>query len=222
MNPDEIRRQFAGKKITLMGLGLLGRGIGDARFFAAAGAELIVTDFKTAEELAPSIAALKGFPNITYHLGGHQLADFENRDLIIRAPNAPLDSPFLAHARKVGISIEMDSSLFAKLAMASVTIVGITGTRGKTTTTHLIYEMARAAALETQSALQAKTIAQKPREKNIWLGGNERDTATLPLIEKVHAGDIVVLELDSWQLQGFAEDRSARIFPSGPISCPIT
>ena len=165
MNPDEIRRQFAGKKITLMGLGLLGRGIGDARFFAAAGAELIVTDFKTAEELAPSIAALKEFPNIIYHLGGHQLADFENRDLIIRAPNAPLDSPFLAHARKLGIPVEMDSSLFAKLAMTSVTIVGITGTRGKTTTTHLIYEMARAAALANAIRASSKKHCAKTARK---------------------------------------------------------
>jgi len=187
---------FRGKKITLMGLGLLGRGIGDARFFASQGAELIVTDLKTEAELAPAIAALAEFPNIVYHLGGHRLEDFDGRDLIIRAPNAPLDSPFLAHARAHGVPIEMDAALFVKLCgkkfsggAGGVTIVGVTGTRGKSTTTHLIYEMARAAGRQT------------------YLGGNERDTATLPFIEKVVAGDIVILELDSWQLQGFEEDR---------------
>ena len=173
-----------------MGLGLLGRGVGDAEFLAACGAELIVTDFKTAEELAPSIERLKDFPNITYHLGGHQLEDFENRDMVIRAPNTPLDSPFIARARERGIPVEMDASLFVKLSPA--TIVGITGTRGKSTVTHLIYEMARAAG------------------KNPFLGGNERGVATLPMLAKTDATSTIILELDSWQLQGFED---AKISP---------
>ncbi len=64
---------FKGKKITLMGLGLLGRGVGDAKFLATEGAELIVTDLKSQDELRPSLEQLKEFPNITYHLGGHRL-----------------------------------------------------------------------------------------------------------------------------------------------------
>ena len=155
------KNYFAGKKITLMGLGLLGRGLGDAKFFAEAGADLIVTDLKTEAELAPSVAELanlrdaNGNPaKITFHLGGHRLEDFENRDLIIKAPDTPLDSPFIAHAREHGIPVEMDAALFVKLAMSatkpategmSPIIVGVTGTRGKSTTTHLIYEMIQAA-----------------------------------------------------------------------------
>jgi UDP-N-acetylmuramoylalanine--D-glutamate ligase len=185
--PASIAQNFKGKKITLMGLGLLGRGVGDAEFLAACGAELIVTDLKTAAELAPSIERLKAFPNIMYHLGEHRLEDFENRDMIIRAPNTPLDSPFIARARERGIPVEMDASLFAKRSPA--TIVGITGTRGKSTVTHLIYEMARAAG------------------KNPFLGGNERGTATLPLLATTDATSTVILELDSWQLQGFEDAR---------------
>jgi UDP-N-acetylmuramoylalanine--D-glutamate ligase len=188
--PDAIAQNFKGKKITLMGLGLLGRGVGDAEFLAACGAELVVTDLKTAADLAPSIDRLKGFSNITYHLGGHRLEDFENRDMVIRAPNTPLDSPFIARARERGIPVEMDASLFAKLSPA--TIVGITGTRGKSTVTHLIYEAARAAG------------------KHPFLGGNERGVATLPLLLTTNASSIVILELDSWQLQGFED---ARISP---------
>jgi UDP-N-acetylmuramoylalanine--D-glutamate ligase len=187
MTQDDIKNLFSGKKITLMGLGLLGRGIGDAEFFAAAGAELIATDLKDETELAPSMERLKRFPNITYHLGGHRMGDFENRDMIVRAPNVPLDSPFLAHAREHNIPIEMDASLFAKLTNA--TIAGITGTRGKSTTTHLIYEMIKSAG------------------KNVFLGGNERDTSTLQLLTKADKESLVVLELDSWQLQGFEENK---------------
>jgi UDP-N-acetylmuramoylalanine--D-glutamate ligase len=184
---ESIAQNFKGKKITLMGLGLLGRGVGDAEFLAACGAELIVTDLKTAAELASSLERLKNFPNIVYHLGRHQLEDFENRDMVIRAPNTPLDSPFIACAREHGIPVEMDASLFAKLSPA--TIIGITGTRGKSTVTHLIYEMARAAG------------------KNPVLGGNERGTATLPLLLKTDAASTVILELDSWQLQGFEDSK---------------
>ena len=147
MRDEDIKKLFSGKKITLMGLGLLGRGIGDAEFLASAGAELIVTDLKSETELAPSVAQLKNFPNIIYHLGGHQMEDFENRDMILRAPNAPLDSPFIARARECGVPIEMDASLFAKLSGA--TVVGITGTRGKSTVTHLIYEMAKMATSQS-------------------------------------------------------------------------
>lgn len=187
MTRDDVEKMFGGKKITLMGLGLLGRGVGDAEFFAAAGAELIVTDLKNEIELAPSIDRLKKFSNIVYHLDGHRLEDFEGRDMIVRAPNVPLDSPFIAHAREHHIPIEMDASLFAKLTEA--TIVGITGTRGKSTTTHLIYEMAKAAGREP------------------YLGGNERDTSTLQLLEKTSEKNLVILELDSWQLQGFEESK---------------
>jgi UDP-N-acetylmuramoylalanine--D-glutamate ligase len=185
--PDAIAQNFKGKKITLMGLGLLGRGVGDAEFFAACGAELIVTDLKAAAELAPSIDRLKDFQNITYHLGEHRLQDFEGRDMIVRANNTPLDSPFIARAHERGIPVEMDASLFTKLSHAM--IVGITGTRGKSTVTHLIYEMAKAA------------------KKNPLLGGNERGVATLPLLLETDATSTVILELDSWQLQGFEDSK---------------
>jgi UDP-N-acetylmuramoylalanine--D-glutamate ligase len=193
MTADAIKKRFAGKKITIMGLGLLGRGIGDAEFFASAGAELIVTDLKSEADLATSMEQLKQFPSLTYHLGGHRIEDFENRDMIVRAPNVPLDSLFIAHARERGIPIEMDASLFAKLSDA--TIVGITGTRGKSTVTHLIYEMAKAAH-------PSETTGH-----NVYVGGNERDMATLQLLEHTKKDDLVVMELDSWQLQGFEEDK---------------
>lgn len=196
-----LAERFGGKKITLMGLGLLGRGLGDAKFLAAQGADLIITDLKTEAELAPSVAALAQFPNITFRLGGHQLKDFEKRDLVIKAPNTPLDSPFIAHAHAHKVPVEMDAAFFTKLATElaaqlnapAPTIVGITGTRGKSTTAYLIYATAQAAA-------NAGTIGP------VYLGGNMKDIATLPFIEIVNPGDVIILELDSWQLQGFAED----------------
>jgi len=179
------RDYFKGKRITVMGLGLLGRGIGVIEFLVEQGAELTVTDLKTKEQLAPALKQLSQYKNIKYVLGEHRLEDFINKDLIIRAPNAPLDSIYLKEAEKNKIEIEQDASLFCKLAPEGVKIIGVTGTRGKSTVAHLLYEILKA------------------DKKRVYLAGNVRGTATLPLLKKVKAGDYVVMELDSWQLQSF-------------------
>ncbi|HEY4498523.1 MAG TPA: UDP-N-acetylmuramoyl-L-alanine--D-glutamate ligase [Candidatus Paceibacterota bacterium] len=181
-----FKKYFKDKKVTVMGLGLLGRGVGDAEFLARQGVELIVTDLKTEEELALSLERLKKYNDIVFHLGEHKLEDFRGRDFILKAAGVPLDSPFIVEARKNGIPIEMDASLFAKLA-PKTTLIGVTGTRGKSTTSALIFEILKHAG------------------RNVFWAGNIKDTATLPLLEEVKAGDIVVMELDSWQLQGFGE-----------------
>ena len=178
---------FKGKKITMLGLGLLGRGLNVAKLLSKYGAELTITDLKSAEALAPSLKQLEGYSNIRFVLGCHDVADFTSCDLVIKAAGVPLDSPYIAEARKNNIPVEMDASLFAKFTKG--TLVGVTGTRGKTTTTYLIKHI-----LETAN-------------RKVSLGGNVRGMATLPLLSKVKEGDIVVLELDSWQLQGFGDSR---------------
>ena len=178
---------FKGKKVTLMGLGLLGRGIGDAKFLAEEGSQLIVTDLKSEEELKSSITELKDFPNITFHLGGHVAGDFHDRDFVLKAAGVPADSPFIVEARKNKVPIEMSTSLFAKLSPAM--IVGVTGTRGKSTVTHLVHEV----------------LKNSYKSGRVFLGGNVRGVSTLPFLREATAADIVVMELDSWQLQGYAE-----------------
>ena len=195
---------FKDKRIIVMGLGLLGRGVGVTKFLAECGAKLLVTDLKSAEQLAESLEKLKEFKDIEYHLGGHRLEDFGKHgfgdrpaDMVIKAAGVPLDSPFIEEARKNGIPVKMDASLFVELMPRDVTTIGVTGTRGKTTTTQIIYEI-----LKTWLGTE-----NKERTRKVFLGGNIRNLATLPLLHEVHSGDIVVLELDSWQLQGFDESK---------------
>ncbi len=178
---------FTGKRVTLMGLGLLGRGVGDAEFLAPLVKELIVTDKKTEEELASSLQRLEKFSNIRYTLGEHKVEDFQNVDLVIKAAGVPLDSPYIAEAKKNNIPVRMSTDLFAELA--GVPIVGVTGTRGKSTTTHLIAHILKHAG------------------KEVLLGGNVRGVSTLSELSKITADTIAVLELDSWQLQGFGETK---------------
>src|SRR3989344_8767124 len=94
---------FKDKKITVLGLGLLGRGVGDAEFLAKCGAEVLITDLKTEEELEESVARLKKYKNISFHLGGHDEKDFTNCDMVIKAAGVPLDSPYIAAATAAGV-----------------------------------------------------------------------------------------------------------------------
>ncbi|MBU3923216.1 UDP-N-acetylmuramoyl-L-alanine--D-glutamate ligase [Patescibacteria group bacterium] len=179
---------FNQKRITVMGLGLLGRGLGVIRFLAKNGANLIVTDLKTEKQLSSSLNKLKKF-KIKYVLGKHRLIDFKNRDMIIKAAGVPLKSEYIVEAKKNNIPIEMDASLFFKLSNCK--LIGITGTKGKSTVTHLIYHIL------------------KKSNSNVFLGGNVKGLATLPLLEKVNSNSIIVLELDSWQLQGFGDSKKS-------------
>jgi UDP-N-acetylmuramoylalanine--D-glutamate ligase len=186
----DVGAVFRGKKITLLGLGLLGRGLGDAIFFAESGADLIVTDKKSEAELAASVEQLRRFPNITLHLGVEDINDFKGRDLVVKAAGVPQDSPLIAAAKAEGIPVAMSTALFAREAeRIGATIAGITGTRGKSTVTHMIFHALQKAG------------------KRAHLGGNIRGISTLALLPEVQAGDIAVLELDSWQLQGFGDMR---------------
>ncbi len=190
MRKELFEDYFKGKKVTVLGLGLLGRGLGDTTFLAEQVSEVIVTDKKSKEELASSTDALQHFSNITFHLGEHLLSDFEERDLVLKAAGVPIESEYVAHAKENSIPVYMSAALVVKILyekMKSVKVVGITGTRGKSMTTHLVYHLLKHAG------------------KRVHLGGNVRGLANLPLLEEIEEGDFLVLELDSWQLQGFRD-----------------
>jgi UDP-N-acetylmuramoylalanine--D-glutamate ligase len=182
---EDWRAFFKGKKITVMGLGLLGRGVGDAAFLAECGADLIITDLKSEAELAPSLKKLEKFSGITYRLGGHDKADFRGRDFILKAAGVRQDSPFLIEAKQNDVPIKMSASWFAELS--GIPILGVTGTRGKSTVTHLLFEIVKSSGAHA------------------LLGGNVRDVSTLALLKETKPDSVGVFELDSWQCQGFGD-----------------
>jgi len=167
-----------------MGLGLLGRGIGDVAFLAEAGAELIVTDLKTKEQLQASLDQLTDFGGITYVLGEHREDDFLDRDFVLVAAGVPLDSPYLAAARTAGVSLKQSAAWFAELSR--VPVIGVTGTRGKSTVTSMIHHVLSVITGE-----------------EVLLGGNIRGKSNLQLLNEVREDSLCVMELDSWQLQGW-------------------
>lgn len=167
-----------------MGLGLLGRGVGDATWLAEQGAEVTVTDLKTAEELKESVERLKDFSNIKFVLGEHRKEDFENVDLVLVAAGVPADSEYLTHAREASVRLVQSAALFAELS--KIPIIGVTGTRGKSTVTAMIHHV-----LET---VTGETVIK---------GGNVRGVSNLQLLNEVKEDSLAVMEVDSWQLQGF-------------------
>ena len=185
MTDMQFEDYFKGKKVTVMGLGLLGRGIGDAAYIAEAGAaEVIITDKKSAEELKDSVAQLAHFSNVHFVLGEHRLEDFADRDIVLVAAGVPMDSEYVAHARAHSTRIAQSAALFAELS--AIPIIGITGTRGKSTVTHMIYH-----------------VLSTTFEGSVLLGGNVRGLSNLQLLKQVQDDSVAVMELDSWQLQGF-------------------
>jgi UDP-N-acetylmuramoylalanine--D-glutamate ligase len=181
----DYKAYFKGKKVTLMRIGLLGRGVGDAATLAECGADVLVVDDAPQEVMQPSVDKLKKYKNIKFKFGPYDINDFRNCDFVLKGAGTPLDSPEIAEARKYGIPVEMSASLFMKLA--NIPVIGITGTRGKSTVTHLIYHILGVA------------------KKKVLLGGNVVGVSTLALLPKAKSADYAVFELDSWQLQGFGD-----------------
>lgn len=177
-DPNALR----GRRVLVMGLGLLGGGVAAARYAVKMGAaEVVVTDLRSAETLAESIARLDGLP-IRYVLGRHAMDDFTRAEVVVRNPGVRRGSPYLEAARAAGARIEMEIAWFFRACQGK--IAGVTGTRGKSTTTTLLH------AILTEAGLRP------------LLGGNLGGIETLSLLPEITPDRWVVLELGNWMLEG--------------------
>jgi len=180
---------FKGKRVTVFGIGLLGGGVGTIRFLVEHGARVIATDIKSKKQLSHSLEQLKGLKNVEYILGQHRQEDFTKVDMVIKTPQAPWTNKHIKLALKNNIPVEVDSSLFFKLCKNP--IIGITGTKGKTTTSHLIAH-----------------ILNKADKNPVKVGIGQ-----MPVLDRLKVlkkKSVVVFELSSWRLSGLA---SAKISP---------
>ncbi|MDD5328305.1 MAG: UDP-N-acetylmuramoyl-L-alanine--D-glutamate ligase [Phycisphaerae bacterium] len=183
------KRFFEGKKLLVMGLGRFGGGVDVAKFAAGAGAKVVVTDMASAEGLQSSIKQLEEFPDIEYHLGSHDTADFKGADVIVVNPAVPADNKFLKIAREHKKIIASQIGIFFQLCPA--VIIGITGANGKSTTATLTAHLLRAT-----------------RDEKVRLSGNIGNEPLLTKLEQIKPEDLVVLELSSFQIEQLAEIRT--------------
>lgn len=174
---DDIKN----KNVTIMGLGLNGGGEAAVKFFLKKGANVLVTDMKTREQLQQTIDRINADPsldtsNLTYRLGEHCLEDFENADCVIKNPGIKYEgNKFLAAAK----AIETDLSIF--LRFTDCPVIAVTGSKGKSSTVSAIYYGLSKAGYKT------------------FLGGNIT-VSPLSFFDEVSSDTPVVIEFSSWQL----------------------
>jgi UDP-N-acetylmuramoylalanine--D-glutamate ligase len=176
-------QSLAGQRAVVMGLGSRQGGVGVTRYLVGQGADVTVTDLRSHDDLRGALDEIGDLP-VRYTLGEHRPEDFLNADIVVRNPAVPAESSWLALARERGARIEMEMSLFFRACPAP--ILGITGTKGKTTT----------ATLCAGILLQSRPDAV--------LAGN-MGTSAVAALEVIEPDTPVVLELSSWQLEGLAE-----------------
>jgi UDP-N-acetylmuramoylalanine--D-glutamate ligase len=172
-------------RVTVMGLGRFGGGVGVTRWLAARGARVLVTDQAPAEQLEGSLAAIADC-GVQLRLGGHDESDFRSADLVVVNPAVCQESEWVELARRVGVPITTEINLFVERCPART--VGITGSVGKSTVTAMVghvLEKARPAG---------------SRSGRVWVGGN-LGTSLLGELDRMTPRDLVVLELSSFQLE---------------------
>ena len=172
---------IAGKKVTVMGLGLNGGGEACVRFFLLHGAFVTVTDMKTREQLLPTINSIENDrmldkSRLRYVLGEHRMEDFSDAFCVIKNPGVKIEgNKYLQSAR----AIETDLSIFLKFTKAP--IIAVTGSKGKSSTVSAIEYGLKSAGFK------------------VFLGGNIT-VSPLTFLHKTDGTTPVVLELSSWQL----------------------
>ena len=189
---DKTDKIFKGKKVVIMGLGLQGGGIGAVKFFAKQGSNLLITDLKKERELKKSLQRIKNIP-AELVLGRHRKKDFSKADLIIKNPAIPPNSPYLEIAKKNNIPIKTDIDIFFDIVPLEQ-IIGITGTKGKSTTATLSYLL-----------LKNKFPAV--------LGGNI-GISPLNILPKIRKETKVILELSSFELENLKKSPHIAIITS--------
>jgi len=165
-------------RVVVIGLARQGKAL--ARYLSTEGAEVIVSDRKTADQLIDARQELADLP-IGYVFGGHPLDLLEGADRLCLSGGVPSDLPIVLEAGRRGIPILNDSQIF--LERCPCPTVGVTGSAGKSTTTALLGAMAAA-----------------DTSRRAWVGGNigQPLLADLPAMSP---DDLAVLELSSFQLE---------------------
>ena len=168
---------FKGKKVAVIGVGI--EGVSTTKYLLGKGAEPVLYERKNIGELEKDTGEEIRKLGVRTFFGGKRLDSLEDFDLIFRSPGVRPDLSPLRDAEKKGAKITSQTKLFFDLCPAP--IIGIRGTKGKGTTSALIYDILKVAG------------------KKVFLGGNIGNPP-LAFLDKVTPDSIVVLELSSFQL----------------------
>jgi UDP-N-acetylmuramoylalanine--D-glutamate ligase len=166
--------------LTALVVGAARSGVALAQHLSSHGERVRVVDLKPREQL-PAMP-----DGVEVHAGGYDEGALAGIDVVYASPGVPWDSQLLNDARVRGIQVSSEIDLFLRLCKG--TVVGITGTNGKTTTT----------------ALTGDVLAAGDRP--VIVGGNIGDTV-LDRVDEITPEHWVVLELSSFQLESVERPR---------------
>jgi UDP-N-acetylmuramoylalanine--D-glutamate ligase len=193
---------LGGKRVLVVGLGRSGTAA--ARVCAARGAQVTVTDRRPAEELAGALDKLP--PGVRQELGGHRRDTFVGSDLIVLSPGVP-EIAEIAAARAAGVPITGEMELASRFLEA--TIVAITGTNGKSTTTTLCGSMLRATGYPTfVGGNLGQPLAEAVGTPAGGLGGHcvvEASSFQLETVETFHPRVAVLLNITADHLDRYPD-----------------
>jgi len=170
--------------LTALIVGAARSGVALAQHLSSHGEKVRVVDRKPRDELTSAIEQMPGAVEV--HAGGYDASVLDGIDVVYASPGVPWDSDLLNEARARGIQVSSEIDLFLRLCKG--TVVGITGTNGKTTTT----------------ALTGEVLAAGHRP--VIVGGNIGDTV-LDRVDEITPEHWVVLELSSFQLESVDKPR---------------
>lgn len=168
------------KRVTVMGLGRFGGGVGVTRWLAENGARVLLTDKAQPAELESALKQIADL-KLELRLGEHRAEDFRDTDLLVVTPAVPDTNEFVRRARDAGVPVTTEINLFVERCRAAC--VGITGSVGKSTTTAMI----------------GHVLERALPERRVWVGGN-LGVSLLDSLADINERDVVVLELSSFQL----------------------
>lgn len=173
-----MTRTLEDKNVVVVGLGK--SGLAAAELALAGGARVVINDKKSRTELT-ELADRAASLGIELALGDHPDAVFARADLVVLSPGVPTLAP-VERARARGVEVVGEVELAAPHLHG--TVVGITGTNGKSTVTTLVGEM------------------MKKDGRPTFAGGNLGDALSLAVgTEAAAPGGAVVAELSSFQLE---------------------
>jgi len=172
-----------GMQVTVAGLGR--SGMAAVRFLAHRGARVTASERKPANELGETVGELERL-GVTLESGSNSEEVFTSADLVVVSPGVPLSSPPLAAARAAGIPVWAEVELASRFLRG--TLLGITGSNGKSTVTAWTAHLLESAGLNAVAC------------------GN-LGVPLLSLMNEDEPGRLYVTELSSFQLEGIHELR---------------
>ena len=172
---EQYFESIKGKRIAVFGLGVSNRPL--VRLLLEFGCDVTGCDKTPRERLEEEVLELERM-GCKLSVGEHYLDDLE-ADLVFRTPGMHPGIPALEALRAKGAEVTSEMEVFFEVCPC--TILAITGSDGKTTTTTLVSEILKAAG------------------KKVWVGGNI-GTPLLPRVREMQETDLCVVELSSFQL----------------------